>query len=176
MVKIALDAGHGGTDFGATNMERYEKNDTLALTLAVGSILEQNPQIEVFYTRDSDLYETPLKKAQDANQAGADYFISIHRNSTPVPNTYSGVETLVYNRYGRAGQLAENISSALADIGFQNLGINERRNLIVLRRTNMPAVLVEVGYINTDQDNIFFDERFYDIAQAIADGIEETVL
>lgn len=176
MVTVALDAGHGGSDYGATNLGRLEKNDTLRLTQAVGSILEKNPAISVFYTRTNDTYESPSKKARDANEAGADYFISIHRNATPVPNTYSGVETLVYNNYGRSGQLAKNISKELADIGFANLGINERKNLVVLRDTDMPAVLLEVGYINTVRDNSFFDENFDAIAQAIADGIEKTVL
>lgn len=56
-------------------------------------------------------------------------------------------------------------------VGFVNHGVNERPNLAVLRRTNMPAVLVEVGFINTDRDNMLFDSRFDEIAQAIANGI-----
>ena len=53
--------------------------------------------------------------------------------------------------------------------------MNERRNLVVLRDTDMPAVLVEVGFINTDNDNWLFDSNFQDIAIAIADGIMMTV-
>ena len=60
-------------------------------------------------------------------------------------------------------------------MGFENQGIQERTNLVVLRRTQMPAVLVEVGFINTDQDNLRFDQRFDETAQAIADGILDTV-
>ena len=56
-----------------------------------------------------------------------------------------------------------------------NHGVNERPNLVVLNRTQMPAVLVEVSFINTDADNQLFDERFDEIAQAIADGILATV-
>ena len=55
--------------------------------------------------------------------------------------------------------------------GFVNLGVNERPNLVVLNSTNMPAVLIEVGFINTDADNELFDSRFDEIARAIADGI-----
>ena len=77
----------------------------------------------------------------------------------------------MYNRYGAAGRMAENINAQLERVGFVNHGVNERKNLAVLRRTNMPAVLVEVGFINTDQDNTRFDSRFQEIAQAIADGI-----
>ena len=56
-------------------------------------------------------------------------------------------------------------------MGFLNQGVNQRQDLVVLNRTQMPSVLVEVGFINTDADNQLFDERFDDIAQAIADGI-----
>ncbi len=174
MATVVLDAGHGGYDQGATYNGRIEKNDNLALTLAVGEILQRNG-INVIYTRTDDVYETPLQKANEANAANADYFVSIHRNSTPVPNSYSGVESLVYSKSGRAYELATNINEQLADIGMNNLGINERKNLVVLRRTNMPAVLLEIGYVNTDADNVFFDARFDDIANAIAQGILETV-
>ena len=97
--KIAVDAGHGGSDYGATYNGRAEKDDNLKLALAVGDILEKNG-IDVVYTRTTDEYETPFKKATDANDAKADYFVSIHRNSSPTPNQYTGVETLVYNNSG----------------------------------------------------------------------------
>ena len=59
--------------------------------------------------------------------------------------------------------------------GFKDLGIVERPNLVVLKRTKMPAVLLETGFINNDRDNTFFDQNFDEIAQAIADGILETI-
>ncbi len=174
MALVVLDAGHGGENPGAIYMGRQEKDDTLALTLAIGRILEANG-VEVYYTRDTDVFETPLQKAQEANQTGADYFVSIHRNSSPMPNQYTGIETLVYNRYGEAARLAYNINEELEEVGFENQGVNERTNLAVLRRTQMPAVLVEVGFINTDADNALLDARFDDVAQAIADGILDTI-
>ena len=175
MAFVVLDAGHGGENPGAVYNTRREKDDALALTLAVGRILEANG-VDVYYTRENDVFETPLQKAQEANQTGADYFVSIHRNSSPVPNQYTGIETLVYNRYGEAARLAYNINEQLEQVGFENQGVNERTNLAVLRRTQMPAVLVEVGFINTDADNALLDARFDDVAQAIADGIIETVM
>ena len=60
-------------------------------------------------------------------------------------------------------------------MGFINLGVSERPNLAVLRRTKMPAVLVEVGFINTQRDNEILDTRFYEVANAIAEGILQTV-
>lgn len=174
MALVALDAGHGGANPGATYNGRQEKDDALALVLAIGPILEANG-VDVYYTRTTDIYESPYQKAMEANAVGADYFVSIHRNSSPYPNQYSGVETLVYNLYSQAATLAYNINTRLEAVGFTNLGVNERRNLVVLNRTEMPAVLVEVGFINTDTDNQLFDERFDEIARAIADGILATV-
>ncbi len=146
----------------------------LALAMAVGAILEAN-DVDVYYTRTIDVYESPFQKAQEANMTDADYFISIHRNSSPMPNQYNGVESLVYNRYGRAAAMAENINAQLEQVGFRNIGVFERQNLVVLNSTEMPAVLVEVGFINTDSDNVIFDERFDEIAFAIANGILETI-
>ncbi len=131
--------------------------------------------MDVYYTRDTDVYESPFQKATEGNQIGADFFVSIHRNSSPYPNQYTGIETLVYNRYGEAARLAYNINAQLEQVGFVNQGVNERPNLIVLNSTQMPAVLVEVGFINTDADNQLLDERFDEIARAIADGILQTL-
>ena len=174
MAKVVLDAGHGGANPGATYNGRRESDDALALVLAVGEILENNG-VEVVYTRTADVYESPYQKAMEGNESGADYFVSIHRNSSPYPNQYSGVESLVYSRYGAAAALAANINEQLEQVGFLNLGVNERPNLVVLNRTQMPAVLVEVGFINTDADNQLLDERFEETAQAIADGILQTI-
>lgn len=174
MAKVIIDAGHGGMDPGAVYEGRMEKNDTLNLALAVGDILKENG-VDVVYTRTDDVYDTPFEKAQIANREGGDFLLSIHRNSSPEPNQYSGVESLVYDKQGRKVQLAENINSELERAGFRNLGVKERPNLIVLKRSKMPAVLVEAGFLNTDADNALFDERFGEIAEAIADGVLKTL-
>lgn len=171
---IMLDAGHGGRDPGAVYNGRQEKDDSLALTLAVGELLQERG-VDVLYTRTTDVYESPYQKAMEANAAGADFFISIHRNSSPEANTYSGVESLVYNKSGIKLEMAENINEQLEAIGFVNLGVKERPGLVVLRRTRMPAVLVEVGFINSDTDNMLFDNNFDDIALGIAEGILDTL-
>ena len=122
MATVILDAGHGGSDFGATYQGRMEKDDTLRLTLAIGEIL-QNAGVNVLYTRTEDIYETPAQKAAEGNASGADYFVSIHRNSSPRNNQYTGIESLVYNRYGAASHMAENINTQLERVGFVNHGI-----------------------------------------------------
>ena len=174
MALVVIDAGHGGSNPGAVYNGRQEKDDVLALALAVGQILEENG-VNVYYTRTTDVYESPYQKAMEGNAVGADYFVSIHRNSSPYPNQYTGVETLVYNGYGEAARLARNINEQLARVGYENQGVNEQTNLVVLNRTEMPAVLVEAGFINTDADNRLFDVRFEETARAIADGILETI-
>ena len=85
------------------------------------------------------------------------------------------METLVFDRSGRKVELAENINRQMEDLGFRNLGVKERPGLVVLRRTSAPAVLVEAGFINSDADNELFDSRFSQVAQAIADGILNTL-
>lgn len=170
---IMLDAGHGGRDPGAVYNGRQEKDDTLRLTLAVGEIL-QNNDIDVEYTRTTDVYESPYQKAMEANEAGVDFFVSIHRNSFPTDNAVSGVESLVYSLSGIKLEMAQNINDQLESVGFVNLGLKARPNLVVLKRTKMPAVLVEVGFINSDTDNQLFDNNFDDIAHAIAAGILDT--
>lgn len=176
---IMLDAGHGGQDPGAVYKGRQEKNDNLKLALAVGEILK-NKGIDIFYTRTGDVYQTPFEKAQLANQAGVDYFISFHRNSSPKENQYNGAEVLIYDKSGIKYQMAENILGALGEVGFREIGVKERPGLVVLRRTRMPALLIETGFINSEEDNKLFDNKFSDIAQGIADAIlgsldEETV-
>lgn len=173
--KIMLDAGHGGSDPGAVYQGRQEKDDTLRLAMAVGEILSKNG-IDVLYTRTTDVYQTPFEKARLANESGADFFISFHRNSSPRANQYDGVEILLYNKSGIKYEMAENILGALGEIGFKELGIRERPGLVVLRRTKMPALLLEVGFINSDKDNELYDEKQEEIAAAIADAILGTLM
>ena len=94
--------------------------------------------------------------------------------------SYNGAEVLIYDKSGIKYQMAENILGALGEVGFREIGVKERPGLVVLRRTRMPALLIETGFINSEEDNKLFDNKFSDIAQGIADAIlgsldEETV-
>ena len=76
--------------------------------------------------------------------------------------------------------MAQNIVGALGELGFREIGVKERPGLVVLRRTKMPALLIETGFINSDSDNTLFDEKKDEIAQAIAGAVlgtlsEETI-
>ena len=172
--KVMIDAGHGGEDPGAVFEGRREKDDALRLALAVGEILEDNG-VDVMYTRVTDVYDTPQEKAEIANRSEADYLVSIHRNAMPVPGTASGIMSLVYENGGTVGRLGANINRELAQTGFADLGVVERPGLIILRRSGMPAVLVEAGFIDNPEDNALFDRQFQEMAEAIAGGILETI-
>lgn len=171
---IVIDAGHGGSDPGAVYEGRREKDDNLSLATKVGELLSQQG-VSVIYTRTADIYQTPFEKAQIANQADADFFISFHRNSSEEPNQYSGVETLVYDPSGIKQTMAENINGALSELGFRNLGVKARPGLVVLRRTKMPALLIETGFLNNTKDNALYDEKQPEIARAIADAVLGTL-
>lgn len=168
--KIIIDAGHGGDNPGATYEGRKESDDALRLALAVGEILAEDG-FDVVYTRTEDITQSVGEKAALANKSGADLFISIHRNAAARDNLYNGVQTLIYAPGGLRQTVAENIVDQLENVGFQNLGVDIRPDLVVLNRTKMPAVLVEAGFIDSDKDNTLFDSRFDETAKAIADGI-----
>lgn len=169
--RVVIDAGHGGEyDPGAVFEGRQEKDDNLRLALAVGDILENNG-VEVIFTRVTDVYDSPYEKADMANAADADFFVSIHRNAAAEPGTGSGTMTLVYREEGLAKELASSINRELAKTGFTDLGTFERPGLVVLRKTQIPAVLVEAGFIDNPEDNARFDAQFDEIANAIAAGI-----
>ena len=172
--KIVVDAGHGGSNPGATYQGRRESDDALRLAMAVGQILEENGY-DVIYTRTSDVSQSVGQKAAIANEEGADLFVSLHRNAAEYPGKYNGVQTLIYDDSGIKKEIAQNINANLERLGFRNAGISIRPNLVVLNSTQMPALLVEAGFIDSDKDNQLFDSKFQAIAQGIADGIMETL-
>ena len=122
---IVIDAGHGGSDPGAVYEGRREKDDNLSLAIAVGELLSRQG-VSVIYTRTTDVYQTPFEKAQMANQADADFFISFHRNSSEDPNQYTGVETLVYDNSGIKQTMAENIKAYRNNKGLNQYEFAEK--------------------------------------------------
>lgn len=92
--RVTLDAGHGAHDFGAVYNGHVEKNIALAIVLKVGKILEENPKIDVIYTRKTDVFIDLIERANIANRADANIFVSIHCNANR--NTVAdGTETYV---------------------------------------------------------------------------------
>lgn len=102
--KVVLDAGHGGNDFGASYHGLAEKNIALSVTLKVGKILEKNPNIDVIYTRNNDVFVELSERAHIANKNNASIFVSIHCNANE--NTSAeGYETFVMGMHRNASNL-----------------------------------------------------------------------
>lgn len=102
--KVVLDAGHGGPDFGASYHGLSEKNIALSITLKVGKILEKNPNIDVIYTRNNDVFVELNERAHIANKNNASIFVSIHCNANE--NTSAeGYETYVMGMHRNASNL-----------------------------------------------------------------------
>ena len=178
--KVCLDAGHGGSDVGAEYGDRQEKDDNLKLTLAVGEILKENG-IKVIYTRKEDEFVELEDRAAYANKKRATYFVSIHRNSAEAD--VSGVEIWIENTAPvYEEKMAQNILDRINEVGFgKSRGVrrgyqgNPSSNYLVNAATDMPSCLVEMGFITTEKDNELFDEKFVEYANAIAQGIIESV-
>lgn len=92
--KVVLDAGHGAKDFGAIKNTFVEKNIALAVVQKVGKLLDRQPNVDVIFTRNSDVFIELVERANIANRANADLFVSVHCNSNPNPDAY-GTETYV---------------------------------------------------------------------------------
>lgn len=102
--KVTLDAGHGDHDFGAVYNGHIEKNINLGITLKVGKILERNSSIEVIYTRKTDVFIDLVERANIANRADSNIFVSIHCNANK--NTAAdGTETYVMGMSKNASNL-----------------------------------------------------------------------
>ena len=179
---VCLDAGHGGKDTGAIGEgDRYEKTDDLRLTLAAGRLLS-NWGVKVVYTRDKDIYRSLDFRSRFANENKVDLFVSIHRNSA-ASKTVSGVEAWVNKTMPKEDiKLAENLLHEIEVVGYgENRGVrggyqgNSSANYAVNADTEMPSVLIEMGFITTKEDNELFDELFDYYAYAIAAGIAKTL-
>lgn len=120
------------------------------------------------YTRTGDTYPDINERAKKANEAKVDYFVSIHLNSG-IPAA-SGIETLIYGKGGQAEQMAKLVQTQLVlDTGAADRGVKIRPDLGVLRLTNMPAILVETGFLSNGTELSKFQTEAY--RQKIAKGI-----
>ncbi len=183
---IVIDPGHGGNDGGATNAEgtRFEKDDNLRLSLAVRDRLLQYPHVRVIMTRETDVFVELSERCKIANASGADFFVSIHRNSAKDGN---GVEIWVNNNATDnsmdkllAGYILELLdkegisSNRGVQLGYRgSTRETVGNNYYVNRNTDMPSCLVEMGFMSSTIDNNNFDSKLDNYADAIATAIIE---
>jgi len=172
--KVVLDPGHGGTDSGAVNGARLEKNDNLNLALEVRRRL-QGQGLDVLMTRTMDVFVPLAERSAFANQNGADIFVSLHRNSS-TSAAANGVETFVQNGAGFVPvSYAQDVHGRIVAAGVQNNRGLRQGDFSVLRNTAAPGMLIELGFISNAEDNRLFDQNFDAYASAIALGIAEVL-
>lgn len=171
---VVIDAGHGGADPGTIGItKKLEKDFNLSVALKVERLLLQEPAFNVVMTRREDTYPPNKRRAEMANELQADAFVSIHGNSVTGTPKVRGTETYYYSQE----------SKAFADIMHRHLqgttGFPDRKvkynKYIVLKYSNMPATLLEVGFLsNAAEEAILFSDDFQNrVAAAIVAGLKE---
>ncbi|MGB9804102.1 N-acetylmuramoyl-L-alanine amidase, partial [Desulfofundulus sp.] len=168
---IVLDLGHGGQDPGAVGFGLQEKDVVLALGKYVLSFLEDY-EVKVVPTRTSDINVSLDERANLANQQNADFFCSLHVNS----GGGSGFESYIHpdasqQTQSLAAALHREIAKFYLERGFPDRGL-KKANFAVLRKTKMPAVLLENLFIDNPRDAAFLADSSFlrDLALAITGG------
>ncbi len=176
--KIFIDQGHNpdNPNAGAEGNGYREQDIVYEVGIRLARILEASG-LDVRLSRPTPTTQLGTSNTSSlrarvaaANAWDADYFVSIHTNAG-VPQA-TGTEVLVYTDPSRAATLAENILTQLtAQTGLRNRGVKERPELYVLRATDMPAVLVELGFITNAYDASLMVNEPELFAVGIANGI-----
>lgn len=169
---VVVDAGHGGFDRGGIPRQRAsEKDATLSVALRLRSLLK-NAGYRVILTRGGDYFVTLGNRVGIANSQNNAIFVSVHFNSAPRTGA-DGIETYFYST--ESAPLASAIHrNVLAVARTENRGVR-RRGYFVLRQTQIPAVLVECGFLTNYAEaqrcmNSSYQQR---LAEAIAQGIQQ---
>lgn len=181
-MKIYIDAGHGGNSIGAAYKGRLEQDDVLKLALKIKELLLQQPNIEVKLSRENSVNPELSARAEEANEWGADYFISLHRNAF-APNKATGAEVWVYSKVSKQGDTYKKAETILKNLceatGYAYRGVKfgapSYADYAVNMLTKMHSCLLEIGFIDNDKDNAIYDSKFDEMAEAIARGLVEAV-
>jgi N-acetylmuramoyl-L-alanine amidase len=170
--KVVIDAGHGDHDSGAVSITgKYEKDFTLAMAKKVSALLAKDSRFEVLMTRSDDTFVELNGRVAFANDNQATLFLSIHGNK--FKPSVSGTETYYYRDDSSA--FAQIIHKHVVEAtGFNDRGVRQA-DFRVIKYTNMPAVLVEVGYLSNQNDEAaMYQEAFQNqVAASLASGIKE---
>lgn len=176
-ILVALDPGHGGADEGCSRQEILEKDVNLQIAKAVESrLLAMGYQ--VMFTRDDDTSLTLDQRVELANAAGADAYISIHQNACEEQSSdISGIETWYNEEKGEQGskRLAQLIhNDVILCTEARDRQVIADDTLRVIRETNMPACLVETGFLSNgkEREKLCSEEYQERIAEGIVSGID----
>ncbi len=170
-IVVMIDPGHGGKDPGTIGIGgTQEKNVILPISLEVAALLEQQG-VQAVLTRSDDRFVSLDGRVQMAAQARATLFVSIHANAISMSRPdVNGLETYYYSSGQRLAQTIHN--SILQNVDVRDRGVRRAR-FYVLRKSSMPSVLVEVGFLTGREDAAKLANSAHrsQMAQAIARGI-----
>lgn len=168
---IVLDAGHGGNDPGAT-YGNNEKWYNLDITKRVEAILTAKG-VSVKMTRSTDVFVGLDERAKMANDWNADLFVSIHNNAFFDKKT-NGTMTFFYTGSYKGKEYATIIQNdLLKNLGSKDLGVKSN-TFVVIKKTTMPAVLVEIGCLTNEEERAKLDTEAY--RQKAAESLAESIL
>ena len=181
-IRIYIDQGHNprNPNAGAEGNGLREQDIVFRIGILLADLLRANPDFEVKLSRPteesqigSSNSESLRLRVADATAWGADYFISLHTNASDISSA-SGCEAFAFSRSSPAFELGEDILASLSEAtGLRDRGMQVRSSLYVLRKTPMPSVLVELGFISNPNDAYLMSERPELFARGVYNGIVE---
>lgn len=176
---VVLDAGHGGNDPGASGYGLVEKDLTVDIVNRIMLLLEEDNDIKGYATRTTDVYPS-FADRNDLGNAVGDVFISIHINSAGSNTNPKGTEVYYLNpNTSDSGMTSKILAETLQKNLLKELGSNDRKtkteNFIVLRQSNIPASLCEIGFITNPEEAAKLGSSEYrqKVAQAVYNSLKE---
>lgn len=174
-IVVVLDPGHGGEDEGCSSEGVEEKALNLEIALGVRTkLLEMGYQVRL--TRETDIVRSLEERAQEANQGGADIYVSIHQNTSGEADA-EGIE--VWYSSQNEGEESERISRIIQKYAVQSTGaksreLQENEELYVIRECTMPSCLIETGFLSNsaERGKLAGAEYQEQLAEGIAKGID----
>ena len=180
-IRIYIDQGHNpqSPNAGAEGNGLREQDIVFRIGILLADLLRANPAFEVRLSRPTaetqigSSNSTSLRlRVEDANSWGADYFLSLHTNASEIESA-TGCEAFAFSRNSPAFALGEDILVSLSEsTGLRNRGMQVRSGLYVLRKTTMPSILIELGFITNPRDA----ELMSGSPQLFSDGIYRGIL
>lgn len=169
---VILDAGHGGNDGGTTYGNLNEKDITIMFVQQLKEKLEKEG-IRVILTREDDTYLSLEQRAAAANSSSADVFVSLHCNYYEDDSKISGLECYHLEGSEKSGAFAQSIVDAISENPAIDCRGTRTENFFVLKKTNIPAVLIELGYLSNKGDRQNLQSADYQdvLTDRIAAGI-----
>lgn len=178
---VVIDAGHGGGAPGAIKQGVMEKDINLAIVKELKELLDKNDRnIGVYYTRTEDVNPTFEQRAQLGGKAGANIFVSVHSNSTldGLMSSYNGTEVMYDELKSEEGFSSKRLAQicleeTIAVLGSKNNGVTYGNSIYIIRNSEVPVALVEVGFMTNQQElnKLTTQEYQKKAAQGIYNGI-----